>query len=227
MAKQAVARKSNAHKIKLTRAERASLIEQRLFQAAVKVVGTEGYPEATVSRITALAGVAQGTFYNYFETRQDLLDRLLPVVGERLLEFIQKKMVKGLNPLEREILRFKSFFDFLLEVPEFLRILVEAEIYAPIGYQQHIELVAGNYFKALRRDGVSKNRMSDDELEVVVHILLGARSYLCHKYSYTNGVVHTPPGSVIEAYRKLVQAQLFDEQAESSRAPVTGAPRKA
>ena len=40
------------------------------------IVGELGYAGASVALITARADVAQGTFYNYFESRQDLLDQL-------------------------------------------------------------------------------------------------------------------------------------------------------
>jgi hypothetical protein len=65
-----------------TRAERAERVRDALFEAAAEVVGKYGYVGASISRITAKAKVAQGTFYNYFESRQHLLDQLLPVLGE-------------------------------------------------------------------------------------------------------------------------------------------------
>ena len=48
---------------------------QALFAAAALVVGEYGYEETSITRITEKAGVAIGTFYNYFETRQELFDQ--------------------------------------------------------------------------------------------------------------------------------------------------------
>src|SRR6202008_1120179 len=39
-------------------------------------------------RLTRRAGVAQGTFYNYFNSRQDLFDQLLPSMSNEMLAFI-------------------------------------------------------------------------------------------------------------------------------------------
>ena len=72
-------------KPKLTRAERNDEVKKRLFDAAAKVVGRLGYAEASVARITELAEVAQGTFYNHFENRQELLDQLLPTIGLQMV----------------------------------------------------------------------------------------------------------------------------------------------
>ena len=198
-----------SRKLRLTRAEKAELIRRRLFDAAIKVVGTEGYAGATVSRITRLAGVAQGTFYNYFPNRQDLLDQLLPTVGQRLLKYIAGKLTPDLVGGERELMRFTAFFDFLLEMPEFLRILTEAQIYAPVAYDTHIEMVSRNYLKALRQERNESVEFSDAELEVIIHIMLGARNYLCQHYSYTDGRVHSPPREVITAYGKLISLGVF------------------
>ena len=49
------------------------------------MVGRLGYAEASVARITELADVAQGTFYNHFESRQELLDQLLPAIGRQMV----------------------------------------------------------------------------------------------------------------------------------------------
>src|SRR6476661_6968182 len=127
-------------KPKLTRAERNDEVKKRLFDAATKVVGRLGYAEASVARITELAEVAQGTFYNHFENRQELLDHLLPTIGLQMVDFIAAR-AGGLPPgADRETERFRAFFDFVREVPEFLRILNEAEVFAPNGYQRHLTI---------------------------------------------------------------------------------------
>jgi AcrR family transcriptional regulator len=202
-------KKVKSRRLKLTREERAKLVEQRLFDAAIQVVGREGYASASVMSITELAEVAQGTFYNYFPTRQDLLDQLLPTVGLRMLDFIGTRIRPDMTEPERESARFRAFFEFLLKTPEFFRILVEAQVYAPAGYEKHIELVSRNYQNALRRGGVGEDRFTAEELEVVTHILMGARSYLSHHYSYTDDRVHEPPEAVFTAYEKLIGSGLF------------------
>src|SRR5690606_18903486 len=80
---------------RMTRAERSDEIKRRLFEAAVKVVGRYGYAEASVARITQQAGVAHGTFYNYFENRQDLLDQLLPTLGHRMRAYIRDRQAEA------------------------------------------------------------------------------------------------------------------------------------
>ena len=114
------------------------------------MVGKYGYAEASVARITEEAGVAQGTFYNHFENRQELLDQLLPKIGIDMVHFIRERTGTA-HAARQEIERFSAFFDFIREVPEFLRILNEAEYFAPIGYQKHLDNIATAYVRILRR----------------------------------------------------------------------------
>ena len=207
-----------SRRILLTRAERADLLKRRLFDAAIKVVGQYGYAEATVSRITQLAGVAQGTFYNHFPNRQELLDQLLPTVGQQMLDFIRVRVRDISGEVEREVARFRAFFDFLQEVPEFTRILNEAQIFAPKGYARHMEMISANYLRALRKSKAGGGRFSDAELEVIVHIMLGARSYLSHHYSYTNDKVHPPVEATYTAYEKLFRHGFFSEDNSGAKA---------
>ncbi|MGY4472722.1 TetR/AcrR family transcriptional regulator [Bradyrhizobium sp. USDA 3364] len=195
---------------KLNRVERNAWTKQKIFDAATKVVGKYGYAEASVARITEAAGVAQGTFYNHFENRQELLDQLLPKIGLDMVRFIHARTGTA-SEARQEIERFSAFFDFIREVPEFLRILNEAEFFAPIGYQKHFDNISNAYVRILQRAraaGATSN-FSDEEFEAIVQVLMGARGYLSRRYSYSERGVTAVPDYVITAYQKLVTRGLF------------------
>ena len=195
---------------KLNRAERNAWTKRKIFDAATRIVGKYGYAEASVARITEDAGVAQGTFYNHFENRQELLEQLLPTIGLDMVRFIRARTGTA-DAAQQEIERFSAFFDFIREVPEFLRILNEAEVFAPNGYQRHLDNIATAYVRTLKRERNSGELedYTDQELEVIVHILMGARGYLSRRYAYTEGSAHAVPDHVISAYEKLLGSGLF------------------
>ena len=195
---------------KLTRSERNLQVKQALFDAAARIVGEMGYAEASVARITDLAGVAQGTFYNHYPSRQALLDSLLPEMGQEMARFIQERTEAIQPEAAREVARFRAFFDYLQENPGFLRILNEAEFAAPDAYRQHIENMAAPFQRILRRarDRGEVCDYSDPEIEVIVHILMGARSYLSQRY----GSDHPVESHVLSAYAKLLGSGLFPKE---------------
>ena len=195
---------------KLNRVERNAWTKQKIFDAATRIVGKYGYAEASVARITEAAGVAQGTFYNHFENRQQLLDQLLPKIGVDMVRFIRERTGTA-HAAKQEIERFGAFFDFIREVPEFLRILNEAEFFAPTGYQKHLDNVSTAYVRILQRarHAGAIDGFSDEEFEAIVHMFMGARGYLSRRYSYTEGAVTAVPDHVISAYEKLITRGLF------------------
>jgi len=195
---------------KLNRVERNAWTKRKIFDAATKMVGKYGYAEASVARITEEAGVAQGTFYNHFQSRQELLDQLLPKIGIDMVHFIRERTGTA-HAARQEIERFSAFFEFIREVPEFLRILNEAEYFAPIGYQKHLDNIATAYVRILRRARLAGAIVdfSDEEFEAIVHMFMGARGYLSRRYSYAAGKVTAVPDHVISAYQKLVTRGLF------------------
>ena len=208
---------TSAKVTKLNRVERNAWTKQKIFDAATRMVGKYGYAEASVARITEQAGVAQGTFYNHFENRQELLDQLLPKIGIDMVRFIRDRTGTG-HAARQEIERFAAFFEFIRKVPEFLRILNEAEFFAPAGYQKHLDNVATAYVRILQRARTAGAIVdySDEEFEAIVHMLMGARGYLSLRYSYAkDGGVVDVPAHVKTAYQKLITRGLVKPEGKS------------
>ncbi len=195
------------HSGRRTRADRALETRRRLIDAAAKVVGAEGYANASVAKITALAEIAQGTFYNYFATQQDLFDQLLPELGGEVLEFIHQRLAGETDSLRREEIGFRAYFDFLAERPEFYRILNEAETFAPKAFHDHMRNMAAGYMRALSRSHAKGEMPGFDprELEVIVYTLLAARNYLSYRYTIQSGHAGRLPSWVEQAYMKFVR----------------------
>jgi AcrR family transcriptional regulator len=189
-----------------TRSEKAELLREALFRAAAEVVGEVGYADASVALITARAGVGQGTFYNYFASRQDLFDQLLPTLGRQMRDHVRAKARGGTDFAERESLAFRAFFSFLAQTPHFFRILNEAESFAPNAHKSHFEAVAGGYLDFLGK-GLEEGEFpgyEPREMEVVTYILMAARSYLAWRYVYGEERHTDIPEWVARAYQKFV-----------------------
>lgn len=55
------------------RDQQKELIRTTLIEVGMDLLQSQGLAETTVEQITRAAGVSKGTFYNYFETKEDLL----------------------------------------------------------------------------------------------------------------------------------------------------------
>lgn len=196
----------------MTREEKARETYMRILEAAAQVVGEDGYADASVSKITRLAGVAQGTFYNYFESRQHIFDKLLPYMGQQMLDHIRQSIPSEIVGAEREEARLRAFFEYLNDHPSFYRILYEAEVFAPRAHEEHFRVLTEGYRGALQR-AVERGEIQgydERELDSVIYILLAARAYLAMRYVHDGkGGTGPIPEHAVQAYVKLVTRGLF------------------
>jgi AcrR family transcriptional regulator len=191
-------------RVKLTRAEKSEETRKALFDAAAKIVGKYGYEGASISRITTRAKVAQGTFYNYFETRQDLLDQLLPEMVELMLEYIRTHVSADAKGWRWEEERLRAYFDFLVQNPWFHRLVNEAETLAPKAYKTYFAKVSAGYVRSIRsaiKSGEIRNFVESD-LEPLTHMLMSIRTYVAERYS---------DEQVIKTYVKFLRSGLYGE----------------
>lgn len=72
----------------------------RILDAAVRVVADKGFPGATVAEIAREAGVADGTIYLYFRSKDDLLVSLVEDALGRILDEARARVDAAPSPLD-------------------------------------------------------------------------------------------------------------------------------
>src|SRR5947207_775573 len=74
---------------------------ERILDAAVRVFAAEGFYNAKVSQIAQAAGVADGTIYLYFKSKDDLLISLFEDRMERINENLRQAIAGESNAIDR------------------------------------------------------------------------------------------------------------------------------
>jgi len=69
-----------------------------ILDAALRTFVQRGYPQTKVAEIASEAGVAEGTLYNYFPSKEDLLLALFDEKWSRIIDDIKKKLISVDNP---------------------------------------------------------------------------------------------------------------------------------
>ncbi len=183
---------------------------KRLFEAAAKVVAEHGYAGASISRITAEAKVAHGAFYLHFSSRQQLFDELLPHIGQDMIEQIGKAARNAKTLPEVEARGVAANLRYLDEHQSLFRVMAEAEFFAPETYWDFIDVLYVRYLKSLRRshaDGQVKG-FAEEDLEIVVSMLMGARDFLLQRYVKSDKTGVPPIEKLTEVYLRFVLAGL-------------------
>lgn len=99
---------------------------RKIFEAALKVFTERGFHEATMDEIAAASGVAKGTVYRYFESKEDLLDQLLKATSRRIAERFASAFVSGGDVVDQIRVFIEQWVIFIEENHTLYR-LIQAE----------------------------------------------------------------------------------------------------
>ena len=110
-----------AHKKKEASPPPAEGKRERILEAAIKVFAAEGFYNAKVSQIAHEAGVADGTIYLYFKSKDDLLINLF----EDRMERVNANLREALDTESTAVARLKRIVKLHLELVEQNRDMAE------------------------------------------------------------------------------------------------------
>lgn len=88
-----------------------------LLDAAARVFAEKGVGGTAIHEVAAAAGVANGTFYNYFRTREELAEAVAGALLERLQEEIAGSYRDVRDPAERMAIGCRRFMSRALDDP--------------------------------------------------------------------------------------------------------------
>ena len=186
------------------REKRAREAREAIFTAAAKVVGRVGYGKASMAAIAAEANISYGKIYLYFENQQDLFNKLLPHIGEAMLNYIAEKTRHAKSTAERERLGIEANLHYVHTHPELHRVLNEAAFFAPESYRAYFGRMVESYRRSLLK-GIRNGELrhySDEETETLALMFIGAREYMLQHYTVQDGVIEEPPPAVQRTYLK-------------------------
>src|SRR4030095_8392838 len=91
---------------------RGERTRQRLLESAERIFAELGYHDASIVKITEAAGVGQGTFYLYFQSKSRCSDKVVLALNSRVRAAMTEAAEQGTTRAERELLGFSAFFRF-------------------------------------------------------------------------------------------------------------------
>ena len=98
------------------REERKAQNRAKLLEAARKVFAEKGYGEATARDIVRETDLATGTFYNYFDDKQDAFMALLEEMSEKGRALVRaQRQDRGRSLEERVANAYRAYFEWAVE----------------------------------------------------------------------------------------------------------------
>lgn len=119
--------------------------QAKLLEAAEAEFGERGFHEASITGITARAGVALGSFYTYFGSKEALFRALVAHMGRLTRRYIAERIKHAPNRVAAERAGLEAFIGFTRDHRNLYRIVMEAQFVAPDAYRAYYEEFAAAY----------------------------------------------------------------------------------
>lgn len=140
---------------KTPRTERGRRTLRKLLDAAATEFADKGFHEASISGITRRAGVALGTFYTYYDSKDAIFRALVSDMSAGVGRAAREALDPSMGGLEVERVALRAFLAFAAEHKEIYRIIDEAEFVDPESYRTHYETIGARIEERLQRGGES------------------------------------------------------------------------
>jgi AcrR family transcriptional regulator len=168
---------------------------EALLRAGKRLFGEKDFVEANIYEITDAAGLAVGTFYTYFPSKDEFFAELIRRVGHDARRFISSNIPGGLNRLEREMRGLWLFITYLKTDRDCYNIVRQAEFILPAEAKAYYAAFTSGYAKRpLGPDGLAPGL---DEA-TAIEFIQGVGHYLG-----ISSVLAGGPGSLEETIKAI------------------------
>ncbi|MEA1975584.1 MAG: TetR/AcrR family transcriptional regulator [Bacillota bacterium] len=169
--------------------------ELAIYKAAFTLFTDCGIESTSISKITKTAGVAKGTFYLYFKSKYDLLDKLIIKKSNKIIFNAYENTLKNSydNYEDRVISFINDIINLLIDQPILLKIL-------------HKKLSWGLFNEAIENKELSqiinkliddlygntvKDKLSKDDFYYTLFMILELTSSVCY-----NAIIKEKPTTI-------------------------------
>ncbi|MGB3795006.1 MAG: TetR/AcrR family transcriptional regulator [Alteraurantiacibacter sp.] len=167
---------------KVPRTERGRQTLRKLLDAAAKEFGEKGFHDASISGITRRAGTALGSFYTYFDSKDEIFRALVKDMSGQVASHAAGAITPELSPFQVERAALHAFLEFAHDKKEVYRIIDEAEFVDPASFRDHYETTARRILARLKK-GEDTGDFQTGMDEAHAWALMGMNVFLGLRYS--------------------------------------------
>lgn len=181
------------------RTRRGKSTREAILRAAEEVFGARGFAAAAIADITRAAGIAQGTFYIYFDGKEDAFRELVAEMGRLTRKRLSEAVADAPDRLTAERMGLRAFIGLAAERPTLYNIVEEARFVDPESYNAYFTTFARAYAKNLAA-AAAEGEIRQGNAEIRAWALMGMAVTLGERFGLMD------PG----ADRDAVVAEVFD-----------------
>ena len=194
---------TSAEGLREPRTERGRRTQRAILDAAASEFGEKGFHESSIVSITIRAGVALGSFYTYFESKEALFKALVADMSGRVRDHVAPVLGSHVGgAIEAEGVALEAFLDFARSHKEIYRIIDEAEFVAPEDWRAHYLNTAARILERLQA-ARERGELAVEPSEVHAWAIMGMNVFLGLRFGVMDA--STDLGEVAKAANTLLK----------------------
>ena len=166
---------------KAPRTDRGRRTQQAILDAAALEFGERGFHEASISGITRRAGVALGSFYTYFDSKDAVFRALVRHMSGQVRDHVAPGIRAASDAIAAERAGLADFIGFVRAHKEIYRIIDESEFVDPDSFRLHYETTAMRIRQRLEA-AAARGDLRTDVGEVHAWAVMGMNVFLGLRY---------------------------------------------
>ncbi len=166
---------------KAPRTARGRRTQRAILDAAMGEFGERGFHEASISTITKRAGVALGSFYTYFDSKDAVFRALVRDLSDRVRDHVGPAIRAAPDQIAAERAGLVSFLDFVRGHKAIYRVIDEAEFVDPESFRLHYSTTAERIAERLQA-AAARGEVRGDVGEVHAWAIMGMNVFLGLRY---------------------------------------------
>ncbi len=156
---------------------------QQILEAAIELCSENGMENTSIQEIAELAGVAKGTIYLYFKSKDDLMEQVYKYCYEMDIKACSRGVQKQKNTIDKLCRRMDNIIDYLLCHPKEARIEQMYKIsFSGRSYFSYYQEEMYQAIEAMVREGIEKKELKDMPASILTRVYYGIAQGLYHGF---------------------------------------------
>ena len=197
--------------IKIPKTRNGKATFQLIIDTTINLFYKKGYFNTTINDIVTEAGVAAGTFYNYFPNKLALYKYILIEFQHEIRKQIAIAVSNVDSRVDKEKEGIKTFIKFAVNNPHSYNIIWESLYIDKNLFIDYYDGFAKRYEAGLKQS-ILEGEMHDVDTELVSYILMGITNFVGLKVVLDLGTNNDDVDKIVDTVMDIIQSGIFTKQ---------------
>ncbi|MBI3659825.1 TetR/AcrR family transcriptional regulator [Candidatus Acetothermia bacterium] len=180
--------------------QRGKQTYEKLLRSAERAFSRHGYHRTSIAHICRLSRVANGTFYQYFSSKEEIFVALVKHLTQNLHQALRDQRQNSQRAIGQIMLTLRAYLEFLQNHRRLYQIFREAE-FIRLELSRDFYRLLAKRFCAIVQQGIKRGELRSCHAETIAYCLIGLQEFLAWRYVLWSDSLSQ---SALESAEKLI-----------------------